>query len=311
MRFLHKLLRWNVSGFVFELRELRNFVAVAERLNVSRAAEVVHISQSALTRQIQSLERKMGVALFERLGKRLILTAEGEDLLGRAAALLDHAQELTNHAFGLEQGHTGLLRVAASPQTNAWLMSPVIAEFRRNFPNVDLNLSEGHNDDLLSYVEHGVAHVSVAHLGVNNLLVGRKLFSAQIFAMLPPNHPLLGRRKVRIADIAGDDLLVMRRGFLTRHLFDQACAAHQVRPRIFLESDSTHTLVALARDGHGVAIVSTSARDTRELHHATPIVSARCETQADVSAIWNPNRYRPACLSAFVELLEKHARQCD
>lgn len=292
---------------MFELRELRNFVAVAERLNVSRAAEVVHISQSALTRQIQSLERKLGVPLFERLGKRLILTAEGEDLLDRASELLDRAQDLTNHAFGLEHGHAGLLRVAASPQTNAWLMSPVLAEFRAAYPNVDLNLSEGHNDDLLSYVEHGAVHISVAHLGVNNMLVGRKLFAAQIYALLPPNHPFANRPKIRVTDLAKDDLLVMRRGFLTRHLFDQACAAHQVRPRIFLESNSTHTLVALANDGHGVAIVSTSAQDTGELHHATPIVSGRCETQADVSAIWNPNRYRPACLPAFVALLEKHA----
>ncbi|MEM7777292.1 MAG: LysR family transcriptional regulator [Pseudomonadota bacterium] len=294
---------------VFELRELRNFVAVAERLNVSKAAEVVHISQSALTRQIQALENKLGIALFERLGKRLILTAEGEDLLGRAALLLDHAQELSNHAFGLEQGHSGVLRVAASPQTNAWLMSPAIAEFRTAYPNVDLNLSEGHNDNLLSFVEHGAAHVSVAHLGVNNLLLGTKLFVAQLFALLPPGHRLAAKRKIRITDIASDDLLVMRRGFLTRHLFDKVCAAHEMRPRLFLESDSTHTLVALARDGHGVAIVSTSARDTRELEHAKPIVSARTETQANVSAIWNPKRYRPAALPAFIETLEKHARE--
>ena len=292
---------------MFELRELRNFVAVAERLNVSKAAEAVHISQSALTRQIQGLERKLGVALFERLGKRLILTAEGEDVLARAADLLDRAQDLTNHASALERGHNGLLRVAASPQTNAWLLSPAISEFRKMHPDVDLNLLEGHNDRLIDYVEHGAVHISIAHLGINNALVGAKLFAAQLYALLPPGHPLASRRRVSMEDIASDDMLVMRRGFLTRHLFDQACAAHQMRPRIFLESDSTHTLAALARGGHGVAIISTSARDTNEIQHGKMIVSPHCHTRADVSAIWNPNRYRPACLPAFIEVLQNHA----
>lgn len=295
-------------GFrMFELRELQYFVAVAERLNVSKAAQVVHLSQPALSRQIQSLERKLGVKLFERIGKRIILTVEGEDLLEHAADLLDRAQELTNRAYGLEQGHTGLLRVGASPQTIAWLLSPVISEFGTMHPNVDINVSEGHNDDLIKFVEHGGVHLVAAYLGVNNALVGRRLFTAKLFAVLPPNHALTEAHSITVDSIAADSFLLMRRGFLTRHLFDQACAAHGVRPKIFLESDSTHTLCALAHDGHGVAVVSSSAQDTEYIRHAVPIVSDRCKTEADVSAIWNPNFYRPASLPAFLELLQKHS----
>ncbi len=292
---------------MFELRELQFFVAVAERLNVSKAAQAVHLSQPALSRQIQSLERKLGVKLFERIGKRLILTVEGEDLLKHAAGLLDRAQELTNRAYGLKQGHTGLLRVGASPQTIAWLLSPVISEFGARHPNVDINVSEGHNDDLVRFVEHGTVHLVAAYLGVNNALVGQKLFTGRLFAVLPPCHARAGASAIRMDDIAGDSFLLMRRGFLTRHLFDQACAAHGVRPRIFLESDSTHTLCALAHDGHGVAVVSSSAQDTEYIRQAIPIQSDRCQTEADVSAIWNPNLYRPASLPAFLELLQKHA----
>ena len=293
---------------MFELRELQYFIAVAERLNVSRAAEAVHLSQPALSRQIQSLERKLGVKLFERFGKRLILTVEGEELLKHAADLLDRARELAHRAYGLEQGHTGLLRVAASPQTIAWLVSPVISKFSALYPNVDLNVSEGHNDDLIELVEHGAVHLCIACLGVNHALMGRKLFTARLFALLPPGHPLTGASSVAIEEIANDSFLLMRRGFLTRHLFDQACVAHNVRPRIFLESGSTHTLCSLARHGHGVAILSTSARDTEDLRRAIPIVSAHCKVEADVSAIWNPDRYRAAGLPAFLALLEEHSK---
>ncbi len=292
---------------MFELRELRNFVAVAERRNVSAAARVMNISQPALSRQIQALERKLGVQLFERIGKRLILTAEGEDLLLQASDLLDRAQALVNHAYGLERGHSGLLRVAASPQTIAWLLSPVMAAFRQIHPRVDLIVSEGHNDELVEMVEHGAVHLSVAWLGVNAKMVGQHLFSAQLQAILPPGHPCTSPT-VTIADLANDNLLVMRRGFLTRHLFDQACAAHKVRPKVLLESDSTHTVCALARDGHGVAIVSSSARNTNELNNAVPIRSDLCRTHAQVSAVWNPSRYRPASLTAFIDLLAEHCR---
>jgi DNA-binding transcriptional LysR family regulator len=184
-----------------------------------------------------------------------------------------------------------------------------MAEFRQTYPNVSMIMSEGNNDELVEMVEHGVVHLTVARLGINNILVGQPLYQAQLFAILPPQHRLCGVESVSITDIAEDGMLVMRRGFLTRHLFEQVCAAHSVRPRILLESDSTHTVSALARDGHGIAIVSSSARDTNAIQNAIPIRSQICKTSAEVSAIWNPNRYRPASLPAFVKLLSAHCRR--
>ena len=293
---------------LIELRELQYFVAVAERLNVSTAAKAVHLSQPALSRQIQSLERKLNVALFERVGKRIILTAEGEDLLLHASGLLDQAQAFLNRAYGLEHGHVGLLRVAASPQTIAWLLSPVMARFSKAHPNVNLIISEGHNEGLLELVEHGSAHLAIASPGPSSRLVTRRLFTARLFAILPPGHPCIGAKSLFLENIAEETFLLLRRGFLTRRLFDQACAAHNIRPKILLESDSTHTLISLAMDGHGVAVVSSSAGQTREMERAVPLVSKLCETEADVSAIWNPNRYRPASLPAFLALLEQMAK---
>jgi DNA-binding transcriptional LysR family regulator len=292
---------------MFELRELQNFVAVAERLSVSQAAEVVHLSQPALSRQIQALERKLGVLLFERVGKRLILTAEGDDLLKHAATLLDKAQELTNRAYGLQHGHVGLLRVGASPQTIAWLLSPVMADFSAEHPNVDLIFSEGHNDALIDMVENGVVHIGIAAPAPNHNLISRKLFDAKLLTLAPSGDPRGTAKSLSIEDIAAERFIVLKRGFLTRHMFDNACAEASVRPRILLESDSTHTVISLARDGHGFAIVSSSARDTGELNHAIRLVSGGKEIQQPVCALWNPNRYRPASLLSFVELLEKHA----
>ncbi|MBY8977930.1 LysR family transcriptional regulator [Rhodobacteraceae bacterium NNCM2] len=294
---------------MFELRELRNFVAVAERLNVSAAAKAVNLSQPALSRQIQSLESKLGVPLFERNGKRMVLTAEGEDLLKRAADLLESANALVNRTYGLKSGNFGLLRVGASPQTIASLVSPAMADFSREFPNIEISVSEGNNEELIEFVEHGVVHLGIAGIGVNPQLSGRYLFDTQLMAILPPGHPLQDRETLSITDIATDPMLIMQKGFLTRQLFDHVCSAHGIRPRILLESDSTHTLAALSRDGHGCALISTSARDIKEVSEAVPICSDLCKTSAEVSAVWHPNRYRPSCIEAFRMVLAKHCNQ--
>ncbi|MCB1491774.1 MAG: LysR family transcriptional regulator, partial [Rhodobiaceae bacterium] len=123
---------------MLELRELRNFVVVAERLNISSAANTVNLSQPALSRQIQALEKKLGVDLFERVGKRLVLTAEGADLALQAAELIERAQDLMQRTARTEPEHSGTLRIGASPQTISWLLSPAMARFRAVHPRVDL-----------------------------------------------------------------------------------------------------------------------------------------------------------------------------
>lgn len=292
---------------MLELKELQNFVAVAERLSVSGAAKVVHLSQPALSRQIQALERKLGVTLFERIGKRLVLTAEGDDLLMHSAQLLDQAQALINRAYGLEHGQVGLLRIGASPQTISGLISPTMTEFARHFPNVNLVISEANNDDLVELVENGGVHMAIASRSNSSSLVGRELFKAELFAVLPEDHSAKGKRMIDIKELADERFLVLKRGFLTRQLFDHACAAVGIRPRIMLESDSTHTILSLARDGHGIAVVSSSAREVHQLDNSVALVSAGQTISDMVFALWHPNRYRPASLPAFVDLLEIYA----
>ncbi|PVB62166.1 LysR family transcriptional regulator [Labrenzia sp. 011] len=292
---------------MLELRELRNFLVVAERLNISSAAVAVNLSQPALSRQIQALERKLGVDLFDRVGKRLVLTTEGADLAAQAAELIERAQDMMQHTGRSEHEHSGTLRIGASPQTITWLLSPAMARFRASYPRVSMIVSEGHNDALIEMVEHGAVHMVIANLGISNILVGHPLFSARLLAVLPPDHPGRKKKSITMDAIANEPMMVMKRGFLTRHLFEQVTLAHGVRPRILLESDSTQTLAALAQDGHGVAIVSSSARDLSAIRNAVPIVSDTCQTSAEVSALWNPNRYRPMNITGFLEVLNEVA----
>src|SRR5215510_5230827 len=102
---------------VMDLRHLRTFVAVAELGTVSKAALRLRIAQPALSRQIADLEQELGLSLFDRVGRRLVLSGEGEQLLGNCRSLLGYASSLTDQAQQLRRGDSGVIKVAASAHT--------------------------------------------------------------------------------------------------------------------------------------------------------------------------------------------------
>ena len=114
-----------------ELRHLRYFVSVAEQGSVSKAAQQVHVSQPALSRQIRDLEAELGVQLFDRVGRRVELTAEGEDLLRHCRDVLAQAESVRERARALHGGVVGVLRVGAPPQTTQSILAGFLVRYRR------------------------------------------------------------------------------------------------------------------------------------------------------------------------------------
>src|SRR3954469_15102257 len=121
---------------------LRTFVAIADAGGVHRAAARLHLSQPAVSRQIQALESDLGVALFDRIGRRVQLTSEGEDLLRRGRRLLAEAESFTERAGALKRGETGILRVGATPQAIESTLADFLHRFRERYPGVEVQLVE-------------------------------------------------------------------------------------------------------------------------------------------------------------------------
>jgi len=290
---------------MWDVRRLRYFVVVAEGLNMSRAAEVLNISQSALSRQIQGLEGEIGITLFDRLGKRLVLTAEGEHLLPRVAALLEQSEALTSRAEALSRGEIGFLRVGATPQTIASLFSHALADFRTQYPGVDVKLVESDNDGLIDMVGRGAVHLVIAGLPDRHDLAGERLFDTRLYVLLPPDDPRHGRSRISISELADDRILILRRGFITRDLFDNGCQQSGVRPQILLESDNPYTLVSMTEAGHGPAILSSAAEVWPRSSQLIPLEFRGRTIEQTVSAVWNPTRHRPAAIRFLVETLKE------
>jgi LysR family transcriptional regulator, cyn operon transcriptional activator len=258
------------------LRNLRTFVIVNDLGGVAQAAARLNMTQPTASRQIQSLEDELRLTLFDRGGRELTLTPDGEDLLFRARHLLAEADAFEQRARALTEGEAGVLRIGATPQVIETLLSKFLIGYRARHPAVDVHLLEDGGARLPTQLERGTVHVAIMPSG-HDEFEARPLF---------PMHAIAARRDmprrkqltVEVTEIAGDALLLLTPEFAARRWFDAACQIVGVRPRIIVESGVPQTVLALAADGHGTAIIpSTVAMSNRRLgfmpilHHGNPL----------------------------------------
>src|SRR3979411_1135641 len=146
-----------------DVRRLRTFVAVAELGTVSRAAVHLRIGQPALSRQIGDLQQELGLRVFDRVGRGLVLTAQGEQLLADCRRVLTDLDTVRQRAEVLRRGDRGVLKVAAPPHTIESVLSRFLPRYAERFPNVYVELSEALGREQTAMLERGEVHIGIRH----------------------------------------------------------------------------------------------------------------------------------------------------
>lgn len=290
------------------LRYLRAFATIADAGGFARAAARLNLSQPALSRQIHALESELGVPLFDRIGRRVQLTSEGEDLLRRSRRLLAEADALGERARSLKTGETGILRVGATPHVIENLLADFLTQYRRRHPGVEVHLVEDGGVRLHNRLERGDVHLTMTAVG-GTRFQDRLLYPMHLLAGLSPEHRLSRRRAVlEIAELADHPLLLLRRGFGSREWFDAACGTANIRPRVLLESSAPHTLVALAATNYGIAILPSNAQVPRGIR-AVPLVHRGASIGSWAHIAWDPQRFLAPYAEQFVEEIVTYCRR--
>jgi LysR family transcriptional regulator, cyn operon transcriptional activator len=289
------------------LRHLRAFVAINEHGGFARAAARLNLSQPALSRQIRTLENDLGTSLFDRIGRRVRLTSEGEDLLQRSRRLLAESDALIERARTLKSGEIGILRIGATPHVIENLLAQFLAGYSRRHPGVEVHLVEDGGVRLNDRLERGDVHLMLGAAGGS--FASRLLYPMHAMAALTPAHRLARRASLEITELADEPLLVLRRGFASRGWFDAACSVAHVRQRVLLESAAPHTLVALAATGYGVAIIPSNAQVPGKGMRALPLVHRGASVGRWAVVAWNPTRSLPPYAVHFIEEIEAHCRR--
>ena len=198
-----------------DLKRLRTFVAVADLGTVSKAALRLRISQSALSRQISDLEYECGFKLFDRIGRRLFLTTRGEQLLGDCRGVLGQLGSLGERIELLKRGDSGVLKVAAPPQTIESVLSGFLPRYAERFPNVRVKLTEALGMDQVPLLERGEVHVGIRHdQGVNPWFESLALPPDDVLAACRPSLQLGRGGMIDIVSLASYPLLLLELGLL-------------------------------------------------------------------------------------------------
>jgi DNA-binding transcriptional LysR family regulator len=290
------------------LRFLQTFVAIADNGGFARAAMRLNLTQSAASRQIQALEDELGLRLFARIGRNVQLTPEGEDLLVRSRRLLFDAQAISQRASALKTGNVGVLRVGATPQVIENLLAGFLSRYRKRHAGVEVHLAEDGGSRLAGHLDRGDIDVALMPAGEDRF-ASRLLYPMHVLTVLPQGHRLSRRAVIDVTELADEPLLRLGPSFASHGWFEAACQVAHIQPRVLFESVAPQTLIALARTGHGVAVVPSPVRIPRAGVRAAVVVHRGVSIGRWTVAAWAPQRFSPPYAVQFVEELVAHCQE--
>jgi LysR family transcriptional regulator, nitrogen assimilation regulatory protein len=292
-----------------DLRRLRSFVAVAESGTVSKAALRLRITQPALSRQLGELQQELELKLFDRVGRGLVLTAEGEQFLEDCRGALGHIDSLGERAELLRRGDRGVLRVAASPQMIESILSIFLPLYAERFPDVHVKLSEHLGHEQTALLERGEVHLGIRHDQGDRCFESRALPPDEVLAACAPELDLGHSGTIDIDRLVSYPLLLLASGYSIRRLFNAACRLADVEPNIRLESRAPHTLLALAEAGHGVAIIPALLTADRYILRIVRVTHRRKPLREPLAVHWDKRRPMPLYAETFCEALAEYMRK--
>lgn len=244
-----------------EIRQLKAFLAIAEAKTFTAGARRVNVTQAAISMQIRQLEEEVGLQLFTRTPRRVILTEAGEYLLERARKILREHDSAIAEIAEVAGAEYGRLRIGTASGTFAMNQLPEIMQrLKEKFPNSELTVSSGTSQRLVDKIMHGEIDTAFVSLPVDNLNISTEsLFSDEIVAIAHPKHPLAKEKYISAATLAGEKLILGERGGNTRRMIDEFFQAANVRPNITMELSRQEAVNNMVENGLGVGMAGAKS----------------------------------------------------
>lgn len=244
-----------------ELRQLQYFVKVAKMQHVTHAAEELRIAQSAVSRQIRQLEEELGVLLFIQHGRNLQLTPVGKVFLQRIEAILTDIDRAIAEVHHLVNPDYGEIRIGFPHTFGVLLVPDIVSKFRKDHPNVKFKLRQGVYNGLLREVmkyEVDLAFISPFPTE-HEAVTGELLMEEELFAVLPPTHPLAGEQSIRLEQLKDEPFILFSEGYSLRTLVWESCMKAGFKPQIAFEGEEADTIRGLVAAGMGVSLLPEMA----------------------------------------------------
>jgi LysR family transcriptional regulator for metE and metH len=292
-----------------EVRHLSLVHEIAATGSVTRAAEKLHLTQSALSHQLRDIESRLSVQLFLRLGKRMVLTPAGDRVLAASRRVLDDIRRTEEDLRLMAQHGKGVLRLCTQCNTGYHWLPPLLQSFHRKYPGVDVQIMVNATDRPIEALLEGQIDLAIVTSEPDDKrLTSQPLFEDELVAVVPPSHPFAKRPHVEPDDFADEHLIVYTADRSDSYVFRRILSPAGVEPARVSAVPLTEAILELVKAGLGVSVM---ARWAIEPAIKTGSVAAVRITRRGHFRPWSAaalrDRVEPKWQKEFIALLSRQA----
>jgi DNA-binding transcriptional LysR family regulator len=239
-----------------DLRQLEILRAIAESGSFTAAGERLHVSQSAISRQILLLEEEFNEPLFLRIGRRVQITPTGEKLLQLSHRVFADIRETTGDILDRRKKLSGTLRLVGGMTVCLYVFPTLLQEYRQHHPDVDIKVITGGTPRLLRKLRSGAADLGLLTLPIqDSALLTVPVIEEELLLVMPPAHPLAAERTIAPQALVRQAFILFETGSNTRRVIDEFFARADVQPRIIAETENVEIIKSMVASGLGISIV--------------------------------------------------------
>lgn len=285
--------------------QIEAFLQVAQHRSFSRAAEVLQLTQPSITARIQALERELGEELFERGGRGVRLTDAGAAFRPYSERILQTLQEGRDAVEEVRNIQLGSLRVGSAITISTYVLPKILQQFSHAYPGVDVFIRTGRSEQVLSMLLADEVHLGLVRSLANADVETVDLYDDEIVLVAPPDHRFAASRRARVADAAGEPIVLFDRGSSYYGLINNFFRQAGVIPNVAMELDSLEATKRMVEEGLGIALIPLVTVE-RELSAGTLVKVDLADAEPmkrPISLIYRRHRKRPRTVQAFIDTL--------
>lgn len=286
------------------LRDLQYFISVAKNQHFGKAAEESHVSQPALSMQLKKMEEELGVQLFERTNKNVLITSVGEEILERAKTILNLADEIKRIAKTHQDPFSGEIRLGVFPTLAPYFLPLIVPEITKSYPKLKLLLIEEKTDTLVEKLQSGEIDAAFLALPVEGeSLATHRLYNDEFYLATPKNHPYASKRIVEQEALRNERLLLLKEGHCLRSQALDVCALTGAYEQQDFQATSLETLRQMVAAGVGMTLMPGLARKENDGLVYIPFKAPA--PSRTVGMVWRKASSRSSCLEGLLKLIKQ------
>ncbi|MDB2705615.1 LysR substrate-binding domain-containing protein [Pseudomonadota bacterium] len=287
------------------IRDLQYFLAVAELEHFGHAAEQCFVSQPTLSGQIKKLEEELGIKLFERTNRRVILTETGQQVSQSAKRILREVEAINDVAQSAQEPLTGKLRIGAFPTLATYIFPKLVTKVNISLPNIRLILMEEKTADLLDKLKHGEIDLALLALPINDdFFVSRKLFDDEFYLAVPKGHKLTESDTVDQKNLYKYRLLLLEEGHCLREQALDICSLHGINEEQDFKATGMETLRQMVKAGTGITFMPKVAinEDDQDISYLPFSAPAPKRT---IGLVWRKTSTKLEVIDKLIEIMKQ------